>query len=163
MFIQLRPVAASFLAACTLALPWPAHAERETGSYGRPVDRSGAAEVGKASFYGSQFFGRTMADGEPMDPQGDNAASKTLPLGTTARVTNLETGQSTVVVIQDRGPYVQGRIVDLSPASAEAIGLTREQGLARVEVAPIEVPLPGGGVKLGAGADPTRTMGGSAR
>ncbi len=156
-------LAAVFLGAVQLALVWPAHAERETGAYGRPVDRSGEAEVGVASFYGSQFFGRRMADGQRMDPDADNAASKTLPLGTTARVTNLETGQSTVVTIQDRGPYVQGRIVDLSPASADAIGLTPEQGLVRVEVAPIEVPLPGGGVKLGAGAqeDPTRTMGGA--
>lgn len=118
------------------------------------TDRSGQRQVGKASFYHDKFAGRPMANGKPMRPDEDNAASLTLPLGTTARVTNLETGQSTVVTIEDRGPYVDGRIVDLSPSSAEEIGLTRDQGLAPVEVAPIEVPLPDGTVKLGAGAAP---------
>jgi len=116
------------------------------------LDRSGKKQVGKASSYARKFTGRKMADGTPMNPRADNAASKTLPLGTTAKVTNLETGQSTVVTIQDRGPYVPGRVVDLSPASAEQIGLTRQQGIAPVEVAPIAVPLPDGSVKQGAGA-----------
>lgn len=97
-------------------------------------------QVGKASFYGSNFFGRKMANGRRMDPNDDNAASKTLPLGTKARVTNLETGKSAVVTIEDRGPYVDGRIVDLSPATAEKIGLQRKQGIAPVEVVPIDVP-----------------------
>ena len=119
---------------------------------GHQLDRSGKKQVGKASFYARKFEGRTMADGKPMDPRDDNAASKTLPLGTTAKVTNLETGQSAVVTIQDRGPYVPGRIVDLSPATAEKIGLDKEEGLAPVEVAPIAVPLPDGGVKPGSGA-----------
>src|SRR5688500_15085849 len=61
------------------------------------LDLSGKKQVGKASFYARKFAGRKMADGTPMDPQGDNAASKNLPLGTTAKVTNLETGQSAVV------------------------------------------------------------------
>jgi rare lipoprotein A len=84
-----------------------------------------------------------------MDPHDDNAASKTLPLGTVARVTHLGTGRSAIVTIQDRGPYVKGRIVDLSPATAERIGLTREDGVALVEVTPITLPLPGGGLKAG--------------
>jgi rare lipoprotein A len=96
------------------------------------------------------FAGRKMADGTPMDPQDDNAASRTLPLGTTAKVTNLETGKSAFVTIQDRGPYVDGRIVDLSPSTAREIGISRRQGVARVEVSPLTVPLPNGGVKLGA-------------
>lgn len=112
-------------------------------------DLSGRARTGIASFYADVFFGRKMADGTPMDPRGDNAASRTLPLGTRARVTNLKTGQTAVVTIQDRGPYVKGRIVDLSPATARAIGITPEMGLAKVEVAPIRVPLPGGGVRFG--------------
>jgi rare lipoprotein A len=90
-----------------------------------------------------------MADGNRMSLKGNNAASKTLPLGTTAQVTNLETGQSAVVTIQDRGPYVNGRIVDLSPATAQQIGITRKTGIAKVVVAPIAVPLPNGDVKLG--------------
>ena len=93
-----------------------------------------------------------MADGTTMQPQGDNAASKTLPLGTTAKVTNLETGRSAVVTIRDRGPYIQGRIVDLSPATAKEIGIEPKNGVAKVEVAPIAVPLPDGHIKLGAAA-----------
>ena len=104
------------------------------------LDHSGQPRVGTASFYARYFYGRRMADGAPMDPRGDNAASKTLPLGTKARVTNLETGRSAVVTIQDRGPYRKGRIVDLSPSTAQQIGLSLEQGLARVEVAPISLP-----------------------
>jgi rare lipoprotein A len=66
-------------------------------------------------------------------------------LGTRALVTNLSTGLAAVVTIRDRGPYVRGRIVDLSPATARQIGLTTRQGLARVEVVPLVVPQPGGG------------------
>ena len=113
-------------------------------------DLSGRKRVGEASFYAKKFTGRKMADGTPMDPNDDNAASKTLPLGTTAKVTNLETGQSAVVTIQDRGPYVKGRIVDLSPSTAQKIGITRNDGVAKVEVVPIAVPLPDGSVKRGA-------------
>ena len=115
-------------------------------------DLSGHERTGKASFYAKKFIGREMADGTPMDPNADNAASKTLPLGTTARVTNVETGQSAKVTIQDRGPYVKGRIIDLSPATARAIGLDPNDGVAKVIVAPIAVPLPDGGVKQGAAA-----------
>jgi rare lipoprotein A len=117
------------------------------------LDRSGDKKVGKASIYSHKFTNKKMADGNKMDPLDDNAASKTLPLGTRAKVTNLETGQSTEVTIQDRGPYVKGRIVDLPPGKAEEIGLTLEKGVAKVEVAPIEVPLRDGGVKFGEGAE----------
>jgi rare lipoprotein A len=115
-------------------------------------DFSAKKRMGKASFYAKQFAGKAMADGAPMDPQGDNAASKTLPLGTTAKVTNLETGKSAVVTIQDRGPYVPGRIVDLSPSTAREIGINQRKGVALVVVAPIAVPQPDGKVKLGAAA-----------
>jgi rare lipoprotein A len=119
-------------------------------------DLTGCKRTGIASFYADIFTGRKMADGTRMDPSSDNAASRTLPLGTTAKVTNLETGRSAKVTIQDRGPYVKGRIIDLSPATAREIGLDREEGIATVVVAPIEVPLPGGGVKRGAGAGDRR-------
>jgi rare lipoprotein A len=112
------------------------------------LDRTGVKRIGIASFYAMRFAGRKMADGTPMRPQGDNAASKTLPLGTTALITNLETGKAAVVTIRDRGPYVKGRIVDLSPATARKIGLDRKEGIAKVEVAPIEVPLGDGTLKL---------------
>lgn len=104
------------------------------------VDLSGQPRIGKASIYAHKFAGRKMADGHRMNPHDGNAASKTLPLGTVAKVTNLENGKSTVVTIQDRGPHVPGRIVDLSPASAQKIGLDRKQGIARVAVTPIAVP-----------------------
>jgi rare lipoprotein A len=87
-----------------------------------------------------------------MDPQGANAASRTLPLGTTAKVTNIKTGQTALVVILDRGPYAKGRILDLSPATARKIGITRDIGIARVAVAPIAVPLPDGSLKPGVAA-----------
>jgi rare lipoprotein A len=117
------------------------------------VDRSGKRRVGKASFYADRFGGRKMADGKIFRLHDSNAASRTLPLGTTAKVTNLETGKSAVVTIQDRGPYVDGRIVDLSPGTAESIGLSKRKGVTKVEVTPITVPLPNGGVKLGQAAD----------
>jgi rare lipoprotein A len=116
------------------------------------IDRSGRKRFGKASFYARMFAGRKMADGNRMLPTGNNAASLTLPLGTTAQVTNLETGKTAVVTIQDRGPYVDGRIVDLSPATARQIGLDRHTGVTEVEVAPITVPQPDGHIKLGDGA-----------
>jgi rare lipoprotein A len=117
------------------------------------LDRSGKARIGKASFYARMFAGRKMANGNKMDPQDSNAASRTLPLGTTAKVTNLKTGKSAVVRIEDRGPYVAGRIVDLSPATAREIGITAREGVTKVEVAPITVPLADGSVKLGAAAN----------
>ena len=116
------------------------------------IDRSGAARVGVASFYADRFAGRTMADGVPMDPHGRNAASRTLPLGTKAKVTNLTTGKSAVVVIEDRGPYAKGRIVDLSPSTARRIGITPHMGIAKVVVAPISVPLADGRLKPGIAA-----------
>jgi rare lipoprotein A len=124
--------------------------ERIDPATDKPVaDLSGRARTGIASFYAEMFYGRKMADGKPMDPHGDNAASRTLPLGTKARVTNLQTGQTAVVTIQDRGPYIKGRLIDLSPATARSIGLTPKMGLTQVEVTPIYVPLPDGRVRWG--------------
>lgn len=125
---------------------------RRLSPLARPhLDRTGRKRVGKASFYASMFAGRTMADGTTMRPTSNNAASRTLPLGTTAKVTNLETGKTAVVAIHDRGPYVAGRIVDLSPATAREIGLDRRTGVTWVEVAPIAIPMPNGDIKLGDG------------
>jgi peptidoglycan lytic transglycosylase len=111
------------------------------------LDFSGRNRTGIASFYADWFAGRKMADGARMNPRTNNAASRTLPLGTIARVTNLKTHKSAVVTIQDRGPYVQGRIVDLSPATAKKIGITRKIGIARVRVTPIAIPLRNGHIK----------------
>lgn len=120
-------------------------------------DLSGHKRVGEASFYSKKSAGKKMADGTAMKPHGDNAASKTLPLGTSAKVTNMETGKSAVVTIQDRGPHVKGRIVDLSPSTAQKIGIERDEGVAKVEVTPITVPLPDGSVKPGVATPGTKT------
>jgi rare lipoprotein A len=148
------PYSSSALPTPSPALPdrHPAGPVHEPVVANPPLDRSGNKRRGKASFYAQKFSGRKMADGTIMQPQSNNAASKTLPLGTTAKVTNLETGQSAVVTIRDRGPYIQGRIVDLSPSTAKEIGIDHKNGVARVEVAPIVVPLGDGRVKLGAAA-----------
>lgn len=94
-----------------------------------------------------------------MDPHGNNAASRTLPLGTVAKVTDVATGKSAVVKIEDRGPYIKGRIVDLSPSTARRIGITPHIGVAKVVVAPIAVPLPDGRVKLGEAAHQSSSSG----
>ena len=132
----------------TASQPAVARARQSSPTSKPQLDRSGRAQVGQASFYADRYSGRTMADGTPMRPLSDNAASLTLPLGSTARVTNLATGRSAIVTIRDRGPYVNGRIIDLSPATARKIGLQRKQGLAQVEVAPLTVPLLDGTVLI---------------
>ena len=111
-------------------------------------DLSARKRRGNASYYARRFFGKPMANGAPMNPRGNNAASRTLPLGTVAKVTNVATGKSAIIRIEDRGPYIKGRIVDLSPSTAHKIGITKRIGVAKVVVAPIAVPLPDGRVKL---------------
>lgn len=78
---------------------------------------------GRASWYGPGFAGRRTANGEIFDPSQLTAAHKTLPFGTQVRVTNLNNGRSTSVRINDRGPFKPGRIIDLSRAAAEQIGM----------------------------------------
>lgn len=120
--------------------------------HGRSViDHSGRKQTGRASFYASRFANRKMADGQRMNPNTNVAASKTLPLGTVAEVTNLENGRSAKIKVEDRGPYVAGRVVDLTPKVANQLGMLN-QGVAPVVVRPIVVPQPNGAVKLGAGA-----------
>jgi rare lipoprotein A len=113
------------------------------------LDRSGKARKGKASYYGRKFYRKKMASGKPMNPESNVAASKTLPLGTKAKVTNLETGKSAVVDIEDRGPYVKGRIIDVSPKTAEKLDLKKE-GTAPVQVKPLAVPQQDGNSKTDA-------------
>jgi rare lipoprotein A len=115
------------------------------------LDRSGEAQHGKASYYGEYFYGRTMADGTPMDPEANIAASRTLPFGSIVEVTNLENGKKEVVEIRDRGPYVDGRIIDLSPKVAERLGML-DEGVVQVVVTPIAVPQADGSISTGSGA-----------
>jgi len=97
------------------------------------------ARRGRASYYSNQFHGRRMANGKRFNRNSNAAASRTLPLGTRARVKNLENGRTAVVTIQDRGPFKRGRIIDVSPSTAHKLGMM-EDGVAMVEVVPLSVP-----------------------
>jgi rare lipoprotein A len=99
----------------------------------QPKETSGKViQSGRASWYGPGFHGRRTASGETFNTNELTAAHRTLPFGTRVRVVNKRTGKSVVVRINDRGPYAHGRVIDLSRASAEAIGL---KGVAAVTVA----------------------------
>lgn len=89
------------------------------------------AQVGMASYYKS---GRKTANGERFNPNGYTAAHRSLKFGTRVRVTNLKTGRSVVVRINDRGPFINGRIIDLAYGAAKAVGL-HNSGVAKVRVA----------------------------
>ncbi len=96
-------------------------------------DAHGFVQTGKASWYGGKFHGRKTSSGETYDMHGMTAAHKTLPLGTVVRVENLSNGKSTVVRINDRGPFVRGRIIDLSYTAAKEIDLVKP-GVADVRI-----------------------------
>jgi len=109
-----------------------------------------AAFEGNASWYGPGFAGRRTASGEIFDPGQLTAAHRTLPFGTVLRVTNLANGRSVQVRINDRGPFKPDRVLDLSRAAAEEIGMIRS-GLARVRVEPLEIGA--GAVRLAVASD----------
>ena len=90
-------------------------------------------EQGLASWYGTKFHGRNTSSGEPYDMCQFSAAHKTLPIPSFARVTRLDTGQSVIVRVNDRGPFHPGRVIDLSFAAASKLGINRT-GTAQVEV-----------------------------
>jgi len=96
-------------------------------------DSTGYAEEGIASWYGREFHGRRTSNGEVYDMHAMTAAHKTLPLPTTARVTNLANGKSIIVRINDRGPFKEGRLIDLSYGAARELGFLAA-GTTRVEV-----------------------------
>lgn len=101
---------------------------------GKPV----IEQTGEASSYGQKFQGKTTANGEKFDKNDLTAAHPTLPLGTKAKVTNLENGKSVDVRINDRGPYVKGRDIDVSQGAAKKLDMTKS-GIAPVK---IEAKLP---------------------
>jgi rare lipoprotein A len=115
------------------------------------IDQSGRKQEGQASYYGPGFVDKKMADGRRLNPNANTAASKTLPLGSVAEVTNLDNGKSTTVKVEDRGPYARNRIIDVTPKVAHQLDL-QHTGIAPVVVKPITVPTSDGTVKLGAGA-----------
>src|SRR5438270_13680731 len=83
----------------------------------------GTAQAEVATYYGQEFAGRRTASGEKFNPSGLTAAHRTLPFGTQVRVTNSRNGRSIIVRINDRGPFVKGRAIDLSSGAARAIGM----------------------------------------
>ena len=131
-----------FVALAVLAVP----------SFGRPsggpqLPPAFAAEpvktqTGVASWYASGFIGRKTANGEIYRAGDKTAAHKSLPFGTWVRVTDQRSGSSTIVRINNRGPYVKGRVIDLSRAAAQEIGLTK-RGISRVKLEILR-PVPAG-------------------
>jgi len=114
-----------------------------TSYYAAPANFRGIrTEV--ASWYGPGFAGHPTSTGESYNPEALTAASKTLPLGSHVRVTNPDNGRSVVVRINDRGPFVRGRSLDLSHGAARQIGLTGK-GVGRVEVTPTATSTPSAG------------------
>lgn len=100
-----------------------------------------SSEEGLASWYGPPYHNRKGANGQIFDQNALTAAHRTLPLNSLIKVTNLQTGQSVVVRVTDRGPFVQGRVLDLSMASAKAAGVWRP-GTAKVRVDVYQTPAP---------------------
>jgi rare lipoprotein A len=99
----------------------------------------GYRETAMASWYGQAFQGRRTSSGEPYDMYQMTAAHKTLPIPTYVRVTNLENGRSAVVRVNDRGPFIEGRIIDLSLVAAQKLDMVRN-GTVRVEVVALDPP-----------------------
>jgi peptidoglycan lytic transglycosylase len=102
-----------------------------------PVPPAGSVRLGTASWYGAEFQGNRTASGERFDPHAFTAAARTLPLGKRVRVSNLANGRSVVVRINDRGPFVHDRVLDMSYASARALGMIGS-GTARVRIEPLD-------------------------
>jgi rare lipoprotein A len=143
-----RPALAVVLALAALSLatpaaraanaPPPSSASRALDVH---VDHSGKPQTGLASFYGTHAAGKRTASGLRLDPGRLTAASKTLPLGATAKVVNRDNGKTAKVVITDRGPAVKGRILDVSPKAALKLGM-KSTGVSPVKVVPLKTPPP---------------------
>lgn len=112
-----------------------------SGCSGAPakIDTAGTGyqETGKASFYAMKYQSRKTASGEIFDQSGYTGAHKKLPFGTKVKVTNVKNGKSVIVRINDRGPFVKGRIIDLSRSAFSQIGHTRA-GVIDVKIEVVE-------------------------
>ena len=120
------------IAICIVATPalFAANVSSKSGSDDYKVV---STSRGKASWYGGRWIGRKTANGEIYRAADMTAAHRTLPFGTRVRVTDLKTGESTVVRINNRGPFIRGRVIDLSEAAASDIGMKR-RGVVRVKL-----------------------------
>ncbi len=130
------------LSSCLLLVLAAGCAHRGLESSVEPVEK-GWTQKGLASWYGKPYHGRRAASGEIYNMHEMTAAHRTLPFGTWVRVTRRDTGDSVVVRINDRGPFVKGRIIDLSYAAAKKIGLVRDG------VAPVRLKVVGRGESSG--------------
>jgi len=124
----------SLLGACAGRAPRPT----APPSTPAPPPTPGTIQQGLASWYGLEEKGRATASGEPMDPERFTAAHLTFPFGTLLRVTDEETGRSVMVVVNDRGPFVGERILDLSYGAAKALEIV-QRGVAPVRIEVIQV------------------------
>ncbi len=133
-----------FAAVCLTLIASPALAQSTTSRDSTPATSKKKVITGKASFYGGSdgFDGQTTANGDTFDHHEHTAAAKTIPLGSTAKVTNLKTGKSTVVTVTDRGPYVPGRKIrcyrKMRPGE---IGITKKEGVAPVKIVVTKPPV----------------------
>ena len=105
----------------------------------RSVSTEGAYQVGYASYYAHKFHGRQTANGEIFDMYGLSAAHRELPLGTVIRVTHLGNGRSLTLRINDRGPFIPGRILDLSLGAAQKLDMV-EEGVAEIRIDIVKEP-----------------------
>jgi len=124
-------IVGGLLAGCSVPVPPPAPAESAAAP--ATVNPARFSAVGVASVYGRDFNRKRTASGETFNANGLTAAHRSLPLNTIVRVTDLATGKSVLVRINDRGPYAAGRIIDLSTKAARTLGMT-EDGLTRVRL-----------------------------
>jgi rare lipoprotein A len=128
------PVLSSFLFFLLTLLSAPAHATTgTTKSASAPSTAATTVLRGRASWYGSYFQGKRTTSGERYNRNKYTCAHKTLPFGTRLRVTNVASGQSVTVRVNDRGPFVRGRVVDVSYAAAEELGMVGG-GVAKVKL-----------------------------
>lgn len=114
------------------------HIPTRDGRPQRVESFEGKSDVGYASWYGDQFHGKKTASGETYDMYSMTAAHRKAPFGTNVRVINLDNGRETIVKINDRGPFVRGRIIDLSKKAAEEIGMMGN-GTAKVKLEFLDV------------------------
>jgi len=126
-------MASVIMASCTPA-PLYRQGDESGGSTGK-----GWVETGEASWYGGKFHGRQTASGEIYDMHGISAAHKTLPLGTRVRVTNLSNDRQLIVRVNDRGPFIKGRIIDCSREAARQLGFL-DAGVTRVKIEVVSWP-----------------------
>jgi rare lipoprotein A len=117
----------------------PVRPQSKPGVKTKLAKKSKPYQVGTASWYGSYFHGKETASGEAFNMYDLTAAHPTLPLGTYVKVTNLRNGRALVVRVNDRGPVVDGRIIDLSYEAARQLDL-KKQGIQRVRLDLVEAP-----------------------